>query len=92
LYRPTWDNITDAQRQSILTNAANEDEANGRQPRSEQQVIKDYNDKVNKEWDESENLADKQSLYKRRAVSVIQRDLIRRDSKEQVARQEKEEE
>lgn len=89
LYRPTWDNITDAQRQSILTNAANEDEANGRQPRSEQQVIKDYNDKVNKEWDESENLADKQSLYKRRAVSVIQRDLIRRDSKEQVARQEK---
>lgn len=92
LYRPTWDNITDAQRQSILTNAANEDEANGRQPRSEQQVIKDYNDKVNKEWDESENLADKQSLYKRRAVSVIQRDLIRRDSKEQVVRQEKEEE
>lgn len=92
LYRPTWDNITDAQRQTILTEAANEDEANGRQPRSEQQVIKDYNDRVNKEWDESENLADKQSLYRRRAISVIQRDLIRRDEKEKVAKQEKEEE
>lgn len=92
LYRPTWDNITQAQRDAILTKAANEDEEKGVQPRSEKKIIEDYNDSVNKAWDEDEDLADKQSLYKRRAVSVIQRDLIRREQKEQVAKQEKLEE
>jgi hypothetical protein len=79
MYKPTWNNLTDEQRQAIITEYANEDDAAGRPARSEAKIREEYDSKVNREWEAEDALADAETTAKRRAISVIQRDLLRRN-------------
>lgn len=92
MYKPTWNNLTDEQRQAIITEYANEDDAAGRPARSEAKIREEYDSRVNREWEAEDALADAETTAKRRAISVIQRDLLRRNQKEKEAVQEKLEE
>lgn len=92
LYKPTWANITDKQRNSILTESAETSRTNGTAPKDKNQIIKEYDDQVNRLWDVNEDSADKDGLARKKAMSVIQRDLMSRGTKEEQAQVEKLEE
>ena len=92
--KPTWNNLTEDQRQNILDTAAAEDAAIGstRRPRTEKEVIEQYDKRINDSWAAEDELVDQNAVARRRALMVIQRDLLRRDEKEKQAKQEKLEE
>lgn len=94
-YKPIWSNLTEAQQQKILDDAAKEDEAAGRTPRTRKQIISIYNLKVAREWNDrnlDENVADKAGLARRKAQAVIQMDLKNLNDEEIIAREERVEE
>ena len=94
-YKPIWSNLTEAQQQKILDDAAREDEAAGRTPRTRKQIISTYNLEVAREWDDrnlDEDVADKTGLARRKAQAIIQMDLKNLNDEEIVAREERIEE
>lgn len=91
-YKPTWNNLTDEQRKAIFTQEVEEDNLNGRTPRTEKQIKDEYNSRIEREWATEDELVDSESVAKRRALAVIQRDLVRRNDKEKQAKEEKLEE
>ena len=94
-YKPIWSNLTEAQQQKILDDAAKEDEAAGRTPRTRKQIISTYNLEVAREWNDrnlDEDVADKAGLARRKAQAVIQMDLKNLNDEEIVAREERVEE
>lgn len=94
-YKPIWSNLTEAQQQKILDDAAREDEAAGRAPRTRKQIISTYNLEVAREWNDrnlDEDVADKTGLAHRKAQAIIQMDLKNLNDEEIVAREERIEE
>lgn len=90
LIKPTWNNLTEDQRQDILNSYAEEDKRAGRQLTKKEDVIKDYDNKINEQWKKDDEKADQEAVMHKRALSLIQRDLRRRTQLEQTAQEENE--
>lgn len=87
LYKPTYNNLTEEQQKQILTNEMQADKINGK-TRTSDQIIQDYDNSVNEEWNKDDKLADQDLVQRKRAMSVIQKDLQRKKDQEQVSREE----
>lgn len=87
LYKPTWNNLTGKQQQDIVNSSTLETT----ETLTLDDIIKDYNNRVNNEWDSDLDAADQKAISHRKALSVIQRDLLHREEQETTAKQEKEE-
>lgn len=56
------------------------DKINGK-TRTSDQIIQDYDNSVNEEWNKDDKLADQDLVQRKRAMSVIQKDLQRKKIK-----------
>ena len=87
LYKPTYGNLTEQQQQQILTQQMEQDRVLGK-TRTKDQIIEDYDNSVNEEWSNDDKLANQEDVQRKRAMSVIQRDLRIKKEHNQTGRQE----
>lgn len=88
MIKPTWNNLTEAQRQEIVDAKVKEAREAGKAQPSKKEIIENYNKEVNEDWQKQDESPNKSRTLHKRALSVIQRDLLRRESLENTARQE----
>ena len=92
LYKPLYENLTDEQKKTIIQRGVEADQRNNRTIRKKDDIINEYNNLVEESWKEDEQLADQESVYRKRAISVIQYDLQHRFDIENNTREEIQEE
>ena len=88
LIKPVWNNLTEAQKQEIIDSKVQEAINNGKPQPSKKQIISDYNNEINEQWSKDDESPNKEKIAHKRALSIIQRDLLRRQQLENIAEQE----
>ena len=86
--KPTWGNLTDAQRSDIRTYETNLAREAGKPIPTEAEIIAKHNDEVENQWKIDDEKADKVGVAHKRALAIIQRDLNRRYQLDRTVRQE----
>jgi len=86
--KPTWDNITDTQRNDIRKYETDLAREAGKPAPTESEIIAKHNEEVENQWKIDDEKADKIGVAHKRALAIIQRDLNRREQLEQTVRQE----
>lgn len=88
LIKPVWNNLTEAQKQEIIDSKVQEAINSGKPQPNKKQIISDYNNEINEQWDKDDESPNKEKIAHKRALSIIQRDLLRRQQLENIAEQE----
>lgn len=86
--KPTWNNITDAQKNDIRKYETDLAREAGKPVPTESEIIAKHNEEVENQWKIDDEKADKIGVAHKRALAIIQRDLNRREQLEQTVRQE----
>lgn len=88
IIKPTWSNLTESERHDVINNYTKEALENGKAKPTEQDIIQQYNDKIEQEWNAQDESADQRGVQHRRALTIIRKDLARREQLEQIAERE----
>lgn len=88
IIKPTWNNLTEAQRQDVIDDYVQESIREGKVRPSKEEIIEQYNKEIEDKWKAQDETADQRGVQHQRALSVIRRDLARREQLEQIAERE----
>lgn len=88
IIKPTWNNLTEAQRQDVIDDYVQEAIREGKARPSKEEIIEQYNKEIEDKWKAQDEAADQRGIQHQRALSVIRRDLARREQLEQIAERE----
>lgn len=91
LIKPTWNNITEAQKQEIIDSKIKDAKDNSKKQPTKQEIISEYNKEIEELWKKDDELPNQDKVARKRAISLMQRDLLRREALENEARQERRE-
>lgn len=86
--KPTWDNLTDSQKNDIRKYETDLAREAGKPVPTEAEIIAKHNEEVENQWKIDDEKADKVGVAHKRALAIIQRDLNRRDQLNKTVRQE----
>lgn len=84
--KPTWGNLTDAQRSDIRAYETTLAREAGKPIPTEAEIIAKHNGEVENQWKIDDEKADKVGVAHKRALAIIQRDLNRRDQLDRTVR------
>jgi len=71
IIKPTWNNITEAQKQEIIDSKIKEAKDNGKKQPTKQEIISEYNKEIEELWKKDDESPNQEKIARKRAISII---------------------